>query len=140
MARWHQAPCMYCCEPVGPDGETDDGEFFVCANCRRSAARRSRQLTEADAEPDIPFELRVTRADLDSYLTHTFGGSANAPESLAERILDRIRAEASGDLDFDREPTVPLDLAPLPAADKQRILAHVLRHGPRFTTYGAARA
>jgi hypothetical protein len=140
MARWHHAPCMYCCEPVGPDGDTDDGEFYVCARCRQAAARSLREVDDADPEPSLPFELRLTRADLDSYLTHAFGGSATAPEALAERILERIRGEATGDLDFDREPTVPLDLAPLPPDDKARILSHVARHSPRFTSFGAVRA
>lgn len=130
MARWHLAPCMYCCDPVGPDGDTDDGEFYVCARCRQSAAQRRRELTAS------PGELRVSRSDLDSYLTHTFDGSASAPEALAERILERIRDTATDGRAVESEPTVPLDLAPLPLADKARILAHVARHSPRLASFG----
>ena len=31
------AVCMYCGKSVGTDGDTDDGEFFQCGNCRRKA-------------------------------------------------------------------------------------------------------
>ena len=32
-----EAVCMYCGKSVGPDGDTDDGEFYQCGNCRRKA-------------------------------------------------------------------------------------------------------
>ena len=32
-----EAVCMYCGKLVGTDGDTDDGEFFQCGNCRRKA-------------------------------------------------------------------------------------------------------
>ena len=38
---WKTMPCMYCNEPVGTGGTTDDGEFYQCADCRKGAESRA---------------------------------------------------------------------------------------------------
>jgi hypothetical protein len=51
----HQIPCMYCSEPVGPDGDTDDGENYQCARCRAEFERKRRAVVAGfNAYPSLP--------------------------------------------------------------------------------------
>ncbi len=43
---WQDLPCIYCNSPVGCDGETDDGEYYVCSNCLEAINAEYRRVSQ----------------------------------------------------------------------------------------------
>jgi hypothetical protein len=41
---WEDSLCIYCNNPVGCDGETDNGEFYSCAACREASEREQKRV------------------------------------------------------------------------------------------------
>jgi hypothetical protein len=61
---------MYCSEPIGPDGDTDDGEFYQCGSCRADFERKRRVLVIGFNEQH---SLRITNGQPLDILCTLFG-------------------------------------------------------------------